>query len=111
MASWLVALQRAAGICRDALLAGSVSTREPWQLFEELTALITKEEPDFATGLAQLDEKLGSRVRPNLTSGVGTEAALAVTGLSTSRTDMDVGNRRKQPVAHRQLRREAGRSV
>ena len=46
--------------------------------------MITKAEPDFATGLATLDEKLGAGFVQNLTSGVGTEAAFAVTGLSTS---------------------------
>jgi hypothetical protein len=87
MASWLADAGSGGAaeyLPPDALLAGSVSTREPWQLFEELTALITKEEPDFATGLAKLDEKLGAGFVQNLTSGVGTEAALAVTGLSTS---------------------------
>ncbi len=87
MASWLADAGSGGAaeyLSPDALLAGSVSTREPWQLFEELTALITKEEPDFATGLAKLDEKLGAGFVQNLTSGVGTEAAFAVTGLSTS---------------------------
>jgi hypothetical protein len=68
----------------DALLAGYVSTREPLQLFEELTAQITKLEPDFARGLATMDEKLGAGFVENLTAALGTESALAMTGLSTS---------------------------
>jgi hypothetical protein len=68
----------------DALLAGYVSTREPWQLFEEFTAQITRSEPDFERGLATLDEKLGAGFIQNLTAALGTEAALALTGLSTS---------------------------
>jgi FecR protein/Putative zinc-finger len=68
----------------DALLAGYVSTREPLQLFEELTAQITRSEPDFERGLASVDEKLGAGFIQNLTAALGTEAALAVTGLSTS---------------------------
>lgn len=68
----------------DALLAGYVSTREPLQLFEELTAQITKSEPDFERGLATMDEKLGAGFIQNLTAALGTEAALAVTGLSAS---------------------------
>jgi FecR protein/Putative zinc-finger len=87
MASWLADAGSGGAaeyLPPDALFAGSVSTREPWQLFEEFTALITKEEPDFATNIAKLDEKLGAGFVQNLTSGVGTEAALAVTGLSTS---------------------------
>ena len=68
----------------DALLAGYVSTREPLQLFEELTAQITKSEPDFERGLAEMDEKLGAGFIQNLTAALGTEAAFAVTGLSAS---------------------------
>jgi hypothetical protein len=87
MASWLADAGSGGAaeyLPADALLAGSVSTREPWQLFAELTAQITKSEPDFATGLATLDEKLGAGFVQNLISALGTEAALAVTGLSTS---------------------------
>ncbi len=68
----------------DALLAGYVSTREPLQLFEELTAQITKSEPDFERGLATMDEKLGAGFIQNLTAALGTESALALTGLSVS---------------------------
>ena len=68
----------------DALVAGYVSTREPLQLFEEFTAQITRSEPDFERGLASLDEKLGVGFVQNLTAALGTEAALALTGLSAS---------------------------
>ena len=68
----------------DALVAGYVSTREPLQLFEEFTAQITKSEPDFERGLASMDEKLGVGFVQNLTAALGTEAALALTGLSAS---------------------------
>ena len=68
----------------DALLAGYVSTREPLQLFEELTAQITKSAPDFERGLATMDEKLGAGFIQNLTAALGTESALALTGLSVS---------------------------
>ena len=68
----------------DALLAGYVSTREPLQLFEEFTAQVTRSEPDFEKGLATLDAKLGAGFIQNLTAAWGTEAALAVTGLSAS---------------------------
>jgi hypothetical protein len=68
----------------DALVAGYVSTREPLQLFEEFTAQLTKSEPDFERGLATMDEKLGAGFIQNLTAALGTEAALAVTGLSVS---------------------------
>jgi hypothetical protein len=68
----------------DALLAGYVSTREPLQMFEELTAQLTRSEPEFESGLAQMDEKLGAGFVQNLTAAVGTEAALALTGFSTT---------------------------
>jgi hypothetical protein len=68
----------------DALVAGYVSTREPLQLFEDFTAQITKAEPDFEHGLASLDEKLGVGFVQNLTAALGTETAVALTGLSTS---------------------------
>jgi hypothetical protein len=68
----------------DALLAGYVSTREPLQLFEEFTAQLTRSEPDFERGLAEMDEKLGAGFIQNVTAALGTEAALAVTGFSAS---------------------------
>jgi hypothetical protein len=68
----------------DALLAGYVSTREPLQLFEEFAAQITKTEPNFERNMATMDEKLGAGFVQNLAGALGTEAALALTGLSTS---------------------------
>jgi hypothetical protein len=66
----------------DALLAGYVSTREPWQLFQEFTALMTKEDESFDAGLAQANEKLGAGFIENLTAAMGTEAAFALNGFS-----------------------------
>jgi hypothetical protein len=68
----------------DALAAGYVSTREPLQLFEEFTAQMTKAAPDFERGVGSLDEKLGAGFVQNLAGALGTEAALALTGISTS---------------------------
>jgi hypothetical protein len=68
----------------DALLAGYVSTREPLQLFQEFTAQMTRAEPDFADDLAAMDAKLGAGFVQNLTAALGTEAALALTGLSVT---------------------------
>jgi hypothetical protein len=87
MASWLADAGSGGAaeyLPADAVLAGSVSTREPWQLFGEFTELITNKDPDFATGLGKLEEKLGAGFVMNLTSGLGTEAAFAVTGVTTS---------------------------
>jgi hypothetical protein len=68
----------------DALAAMYVSIREPLQLFEELTAQIARAVPDFQTSLASMEEQLGAGFVQNLAAALGTEAALAVTGLSTS---------------------------
>jgi hypothetical protein len=68
----------------DALVAGYVSIREPTQLFQEFTAQIARVVPDFAPTLASIEEKLGAGFAQNLASALGTEAALAVTGFSTS---------------------------
>jgi hypothetical protein len=87
MASWLADAGSGGAaeyLPADALVAGYVSTREPLQMFEELTAQITKSEPEFADGLSSLDAKLGAGFVQNLTAAVGTEAALALTGFSTS---------------------------
>jgi hypothetical protein len=66
----------------DALLAGYVSTREPLQVFEELTAQITRSEPDFERAIAATDEKLGAGFLRHLSAALGTETALAMTGVS-----------------------------
>src|SRR5262245_19419184 len=68
----------------DAFVAGYVSTREPLQLFEEFTAQITKRQPDFESGLASLEAKLGTGFAQNLAAAWGTESAFALTGLSAS---------------------------
>jgi hypothetical protein len=85
MASWLADAGSGGAaeyLPADALVAAYVSMREPLQLFEEFTAQITRSEPDFNRGLATIDEKLGAGFIQNLTGALGTEAALAVTGLS-----------------------------
>ena len=68
----------------DALVAGYVSIREPAQLFQEFTAQIARVVPDFEPALTSIEEKLGTGFAQNLAAALGTEAALALTGLSTS---------------------------
>jgi hypothetical protein len=87
MASWLADAGSGAAaeyLPADALLAGYVSTREPLQMFQELTAQLTKSEPEFDGALAEMDQKLGAGFAQNLTAAVGTEAALALTGFSAN---------------------------
>jgi hypothetical protein len=62
MASWLADAgsgAAAAYLAGDALLAGYVSVREPWQLFQEFTALMTQADGSFASDLASVEEALG----------------------------------------------------
>ncbi|MEO7272567.1 MAG: FecR domain-containing protein [Vicinamibacterales bacterium] len=68
----------------DAMLASYVSTREPLQVFEELSARLGKSAPDFGRVLATVDEKLGAGFIQRLTAALGTESALALTGFSVS---------------------------
>jgi hypothetical protein len=87
MASWLADTGSGAAaeyLPADALVAGYVSTREPLQIFQELAEQITRSDPEFASGVNTLDEKLGAGFIQNLAAAVGTEAALALTGFSTT---------------------------
>jgi hypothetical protein len=87
MASWLADAGSGGAaeyLPPDALVAGYVSTREPLQMFEELTAQITRSDPEFVDGMSSLDQKLGAGFVQNLTAAVGTETALALTGFTTS---------------------------
>jgi len=68
----------------DALVAGYVSTREPLQVFEELTAQLTRMDQDFTRVMTTVDEKLGAGFIQNLTAALGTESALAVTGIAVT---------------------------
>jgi hypothetical protein len=87
MASWLADAGSGGAaeyLPAEALVAGYVSTREPLQLLEEFSAQIAKAEPGFEGGVSKMDEKLGAGFVQNLAGALGTEAALALTGLSTS---------------------------
>jgi hypothetical protein len=68
----------------DALLAGYASMREPGQLFQEFSTLMTNQQQSFQGDLARLEEKLGAGFVANLTAAMGTEAAFALQGFSTS---------------------------
>ena len=83
----------------DALLAGYVSTREPLQLFEELTARIARTAPDVERAVAATDERLGTGFLRNLTAAVGTETALALTGMSVAGPAWVMATVANDPVA------------
>ena len=87
MASWLADAGSGGAaeyLPADALLAGYVSVRQPGQLFEEFTALMSKQEPSFQSNLSKLEETLGAGFVSSLTAAMGTEAAFALQGFSAS---------------------------
>jgi hypothetical protein len=85
LASWLAdggSGGAAEFLAADALLAGYVSMRQPGQLFGEFSALMATQNPAFNGDLASLESTLGEGFVANLTAAMGTEAAIAVHGLS-----------------------------
>lgn len=85
MASWLAdsgSNGAAEFLPADALFASYVSMREPNQLFQEFTAVVTKQDPSFEADLAEVNQKLGPGFFEDLTMALGTEAAFALNGLS-----------------------------
>jgi hypothetical protein len=83
----------------DVLVGAYVSTREPLQLFEEFAAQITRSDPNFERNMATMDEKLGTGFVQNLAGALGTEAALALTGFSTSGPTWVVASLANDPTA------------
>jgi hypothetical protein len=85
MASWLAdggAGGAAEYLPADALVAGYVSMREPGQLFQEFSTLMSSRQESFQRDLTKLDETLGAGFVAKLTAAVGTEAAFALQGFS-----------------------------
>jgi hypothetical protein len=68
----------------EALVAGYVSMRQPAQLFQELSALMSRQQPSFQSELNALEDKLGAGFTANLSAAMGTEAAFAVQGVTVS---------------------------
>ena len=87
MASWL-AQAGSAGVAEylpaDALLAGYVSMQQPGQLFQEMTDLMTQAGAASDGDLSELEARLGFGFAANLSSALGSEAAIAVNGVSLS---------------------------
>jgi FecR protein/Putative zinc-finger len=87
MASWLADAGSGGAaeyLPADALLAGYVSMRQPGQLFEEFTALMSKQQPSFESDLLKVEQTLGAGFVGSLTAAVGTEVAFALHGFSAS---------------------------
>ena len=87
MASWLADAGSGGAaeyLPADALLAGYVSMRQPGQLFQEFTALMSKQQPSFQSDLSKVEETLGAGFVASLTAAMGTEVAFALQGFSAS---------------------------
>lgn len=87
MASWLAdsgSGGAAEYLAADAIIAGYASTREPWQLFEEFSAMMTKENASFSSTIGKANETLGPGFLENLSAAMGTESAFALNGFSTN---------------------------
>jgi hypothetical protein len=87
MASWLAdsgSGGAAEYLPADALLAGYVSMREPGQLFEEFSRLMTNQQESFQRDLSDIEQKLGAGFVASLTAAMGTETAFALQGFSAS---------------------------
>jgi hypothetical protein len=66
----------------DAIAAIHISTGEPRQLFQELTALIARSQPQFPGGLAQAESTLGVDFANDFASAIGSEASFGLNGIS-----------------------------
>jgi hypothetical protein len=87
MASWLADAGSGGAaeyLPADALVAGYVSMRQPGQLFQEFTALMSKQVPSFESDLSKVEQTLGAGFIGSLTAAVGTEVAFALQGFSAS---------------------------
>jgi hypothetical protein len=87
MASWLADAGSGGAaeyLSSDAVFAAYVSTREPRQLFEELTAQLAKSEPSSTQSLAEAEARLGINFAGDLAAAFGTESAFALEGLSVT---------------------------
>lgn len=87
MASWLAdsgSGGAAEYLPAEALVAGYASMREPRQLFQEFTALVSSRQETFANDLTRLEEKLGAGFVANLAAATGTETAFALNGFSVN---------------------------
>ena len=87
MASWLASAGSGGAaeyLPSDAIFAIYASTREPRQLFDEITAQLSKLSPSAGGAFAELDAKLGAGFSANLAAAFGTESALEVEGISAT---------------------------
>ncbi len=87
MASWL-ANSGSGGAAEylpdNAVFAIYASTREPRQLFDEITTQLAKLSPSAGGAFAELDAKLGAGFAADLAAAFGTESAFEVEGIAAT---------------------------
>jgi hypothetical protein len=71
-------------ISGDALAAGYITTREPQQLFDELTAQIARFNPAILDNLDQAESRIGIDFSNDLARALGTESAFSLESISTA---------------------------
>ena len=114
MASWLADAGSGGAaeyLPADVLLAGYVSTREPLQLFEELTAQLTKVGAGLRTRPGRDGREARRRLHPEPDRGVGDRSGPGGDGTLGQRPDVGHGEPGEQSAGHRQLPPEAGGNV
>ena len=87
MASWLASSGSAGAaeyLSGDAAFSIFASTREPRQLFDELTAQLAGADPASGGVFREIEAKLGAGFAANLAAAFGTESAFALEGFSTT---------------------------
>jgi hypothetical protein len=87
MASWLASTGSGGAaeyLPSNAVFSLYASTREPRQLFEELTSQISAANPSGGNIFAEAESKLGAGFAAGLAGALGTESAFAFEGISTS---------------------------
>jgi hypothetical protein len=87
MAAWLASSGSGGAaeyLSSEAAFALYMSTREPRQLFDELTAQVAKARPEALGDLAEAESKLGISFASDVAAAMGTESAFALEGFSVS---------------------------
>jgi hypothetical protein len=81
VASWLASPGPAGSaeyISGDAVLAISAATRNPREAFDEFSALLSRFDPTFSQGLAQMESQTGVSVANDIAASLGTDFTFAI---------------------------------
>src|SRR4030095_63224 len=72
--------------------------REPGQLFQEFTALMTQRQESLQSEVTKVEEKLGAGFVASLTAAMGTEAAFGLQGFSANGPTWGMGGLANDPT-------------